>query len=332
MTKKPLRDILLTMLTPTLDFHLQPNTVNDGVTQSELSMKDECSLKWNFRYNNRLNKADYFDWNLFVGASWHEFQQIWRESKGVCDVTKLIIPANVNFNRAIRNSEFEEELEYWTYVLPAYQEAYALLYKEEAKHEWLLVEKELTAEWEGFKVRGKIDLMSESPRFIRDFKTTSSAWLTSPDGWHFKLQFMLYCWLVWKSYPEWAAKPFQFQLDMMQKPGLKQTKADATLAGHIRRVVADVKARAADFYLKRTPHQIFPENIKRFEETVLTPKLRALALVQDNPEETLPLITNPNTNACNAYGKRCEFYDICDKGWDYGKHFFLQRDQKHEEL
>lgn len=317
---------------PILNYALQPDTIRDGVTQSELSMKDECALKWNFRYNNRLNRADYFAWPLFVGASWHEFQDVWRTSQGNCDVTKFILPKSPVIPKDGRNSEFEAELEYWTHVLPAYQEAYAKQYKEEAKHPWKLVEKELKAEHLGFEIRGKIDLMSDMPRFIRDFKSTASAWLTSPDGWHFKLQFMLYCWLVWKNFPEWASQPFMFQLDMMQKPGLKQTKADATWAGHIRRVVGDVKTRAAEYYLKRTSHEIRPENIRRFEEHVLTPKIQALALVRDNPEETIALITNPNTNACNAFGNRCEFYDICDKGWDAGKFFFLRRVTKHEEL
>lgn len=320
------------MTSPKLDLSLQQDTIADGVTQSELSMKDECSLKWNYRYNNRLVRADYFSWPLFVGASWHEFQDVWRKSKGVCDVTKFIMPPSCPLPKDGRNSEFEQELEYWTHVLPAYQESYALIYKEEAKHEWKLIEAELQAEYLGFQIRGKIDLMSEMPRFIRDFKSTASAWLTSPDGWHFKLQFMLYCWLVSKNFPEWAAKPFQFQLDMMQKPGLKQTLKDGSWAGHIRRVVGDVKTRAAEYYLKRTPHEIRPENIKHFEATVLTPKIQQWALVRDNSDETLSLITNPNTNACNAFGNRCEFYDICDKGWDVSKFFFLRREVKHQEL
>lgn len=320
------------MATPILQLALQPDTIKDGITQSELSMKDECAFKWNLRYNNRLNRADYFSWPLFVGAAWHEFQERWRNGKGSCDVTKFVLPASVTIPKDGRDSEFEKWLEYWTYVLPAYQEAYATVYAGEEKHDWKLVEQELSAEHLGFIIRGKIDLMSDSPRFIRDFKSTASSWLTSPDGWHFKLQFMLYCWLVWKNFPEWAAKPFTFQLDMMQKPGLKQTAADGTWGGHIRRVVLDVKKRAAEYYLERTSHPILVENIRRFEEHVLTPKIQALALVRDNPDETISLITNPNTNACNAFGNRCEFYDICDKGWDAGKFFFLRRDKKHEEL
>lgn len=319
------------MNTPKLNLSLQPDTLKDGVTQSELSMQDECSLKWNFRYNNRFNRADYFSWPMFVGAVWHEFQQVWREAKGNCDVTKFTMPTSVKLPTSGRNSEFEEKLDYWQAVLPAYQETYALLYKEEATHKWELIEKELSAEYIGFKIRGKIDLMSLSPKFIRDFKSTSSAWLISPDGWQFKLQFMLYCWLVSKNFPDFTKKTFAFQLDMMQRPGLKQTKVDGTPAGHIRRVIADIKSRP-EFYLRRTSYDIQPENIDRFETNVLLPKLQRFALARDNPEEGLSIITNPNTNACNNFGHPCEFYDICNKGWDVAKFFFLRREVKHEEL
>lgn len=319
------------MTTPKLNLHLAPSTLKYGFTQSELSLMDECSLKWNFRYNNLLKKANTFEWHFWIGQSWHEFQDAWRKSKGNCDVTKLTIPKGVELPTDGRDSEFEATLDYWTQVLPAYQETYARLYREEATHDWALIEQVVETEFMGFKLLGKIDLVSNKPKFIRDFKSTVSAWLISPDGWHFKLQFMFYCWLMSKNYPAFTSKPFDFQIDIMQKPGLKQTKADATWAGHIRRVVSDVKARG-DFYLTRSSQQIQPENIQRFETNVLVPKLQRIALVRDNPEEALSIITNPNTNSCHAFGNRCEFYDVCEKGWDAGKFFFTNREIKHVEL
>lgn len=329
MTETSLCAILTTMKAPTLNLAIQPTTLSDGVTQSELSLLDECALKWNLRYNNRLNRTDSFAWPLFVGSAWHQFQETWRKTKGVCDLTKAMLP--IIGKDVLRNADFEEELDYWTAVLPAYQLAYAKLYKEEATYPWLLVEEELTGEHLGFKLRGKIDLACDKPHFIRDFKSTASAWLISPDGWHFKLQFMMYCWLMRANYPKFVGKPFDFQLDIMQKPALKQTKADGTPAGHNRRVYGDVLARP-EFYLTRKSYTILPEMIQRFEDNVLTPKLQRLALARDNPDEAGSIITNPNTNACNAFGNRCEFMDNCEKGWDVAKFFFTQRDKKHEEL
>lgn len=314
----------------TLTFIPQVNLecIKEGFTQSELSLKDECALKWNFRYNNRLERNE-FQWSFFVGAAWHNFQQKWREKKGEIDLTKIDITGMKK--GVMQDSEFDKWLEYWSQVIPAYQQAYAQIYFEEANDEWLIIEQELEATVHGYRIRGKIDLASAKYMFIRDFKTTVSTWLTSPQGWHFKLQFMTYCWLMYKNFPNWQ-KSFNFQLETMQKPRLKQTKEDGTWTGHIRRVCQDIKERAAIFYLQRQQVTIQPENIRHFEETVLKPKIELLHLAIENPEAGISIVTNPNTNACNSFGKQCEFFEICEKGFNVGRHFFHQRDKKHNEL
>lgn len=308
---------------------IHAQTLQDGLTQSELSMHDECAMKWNARYNNLLELSGRFNWPFFTGQAYHNFQQEFHSNSN-CDITKFVppvIPSDV-----ARDSEFEMQLDYWSQVIPAYQKVYAQLYKEEKNHFWFIVEKELSATLLDFKLRGKIDLASEEkPRFIRDYKYSKSAWLISPDGWSFKLQFMMYCWLMVKNYPDWKKKAFDFQMDIAQKPGLKQTKADGTWAGHIRRVCADIQERP-EFYFRRNTATIQPEAIVRFEDTVLVPKLQRFALVRDNPVEAESLITNMNTNACNAFGNRCEFWEICEKGWDVAKFFFINRQVKHQEL
>ena len=315
---------------PILDLRLQERTAAEGFTQSELSLMDECMLKWNFRYNNLLTREGEFNWSHFVGGAWHMFQQLWRQSKGEFDLEHAIFPVIPKGTKM--DSDFEKTHEYWTHVLPAYQLAYAKMYSEEAKHSWMIIEEELSAQHLGFTIRGKIDLASDKLRFIRDFKTTVSAWLTSPNGWHFKLQFMLYCWLMVKNNPDWLKKDFQFQLDVMQKPGLKETKADGSWAGHIRRVCADVQKERPEYYLTRQSSLVSRDALARFEDNVLTPKIQKLALIAENPDETLCLLTNPNTNACNSFGNQCEFFEVCEKGWDAGKFFFRNRPTKHEEL
>lgn len=317
-------------ITPILNYYLSPTALADGFTQSELSLMDECMMKWNLRYNNLLTREGVFQWSHFVGGAWHKFQELWRLSKGEFDLDEAIFPEIPPETK--RDSEFEKWYEYWTHVMPAYQRAYAKMYPEEATHDWMIIEQELQAEHLGFLIRGKIDLASDKPRFIRDFKSTVSAWLTSPNGWHFKLQFMLYCWLMVKNNPDWLKKDFQFQMDLMQKPGLKETKADASWAGHIRRVCADIEKERPEYYLTRQSSLVSRESLARFEDNVLTPKIQRLALIAENPEETLCLLTNPNTNACNSFGNPCEFFEICEKGWDAGKFFFRNRSTKHEEL
>ncbi len=316
--------------TLTFDPHVLPRTIKDGFTQSELSLFDECPLKWNYRYNNLFQLAGSFEWSHFIGGAWHAFQEKWRKTKGEMDLTKAIFePLPKEFSR---DTEWEKWMAYWTDVLPAYQLAYAKMYKGEDKHEWEIVEQELSHEILGYKIRGKIDLASAKPRFIRDFKTTVSAWLISPNGWHFKLQFMTYCWLIARNYPKtWGKEQFSFQMDIMQKPGLKETKGDGSWAGHIRRVVKDVAERP-EFYMTRNSALITPDAIQRFEENVLTPKIQRLALAVENPEEGLPIVTNPNTNSCNSFGNQCEFFEMCEKGFNVGRHHFTHRAAKHEEL
>lgn len=309
-----------------LDLSFDPSTLNEGVTQSELSLLDECPTKWNLRYNKKLKKKDFFDWSFYVGTAWHEFQERWRKEKGNFDLTKCTppeIPSNV-----ARDSSFEEDLDYWTYVLPAYQQAYAHLYKDEINHPWFIIEQELKYNFLDIELRGKIDLASDKPRFIRDFKSTSSAWLITPTGWHFKFQFMLYCWLMVKNHPTWSKKQFDFQMDIMQKPALRQTKGE-TFVQHIRRVCQDIVARP-EFYLRRSTYPILPEQIEHFEKNILTPKIQKYLLA--SKPEGISIITDHNTNACNNFGKTCEFFEVCEKGWEAGQFFFERRHAKHVEL
>lgn len=324
---------------PVLDLSLQPFTIASGFTQSELSMFDECAFKWNLRYNNLLEKRDQFNWPFFVGTSWHRFQQNWRIALGKYD-TSLFTPPEIPKNIP-RDSEFEQTLEYWSEVLPTYQKEYAKFYRGEETLVHLIIEKELSAEFLGFKLRGMLDLAYDKSdkRYILDFKSTSSAWLISPNGWHFKLQFMLYCWLMIKNYPGWKGKQFEFKLDIMQKPGLKQTQKE-NWAQHIQRVQKDIASRP-EYYFTRQTQLITPDAIERFELEVLTPKLERLIMARDHKFilKTLkhllldsPILTNKNTNACNMFGKQCEFFEVCEKGWDAGKFFFEQRKEKHQEL
>lgn len=318
---------------PTFSLTLNALTLNEGITQSELSLKDECSFKWNLNYNNRLTRNDYFNWPLQVGQGWHNFQELWRAEKGGFDIeSRNYFPSVAD--DVMKDTEFDKWQAYWDVILPAYCLAYAKLYKGEEKMDYYIIEQEVEVEFRGFKLRGKIDLAYDGNggRFIRDFKSTSSAWLISPDGWHYKLQFMFYCWLVWKLNPDFVGEQVQFQLDMMQRPALKQTKADGTWEGHIRRVALDVRDRAAEYYLTRKSALITIEQIKRFEVEVLIPKLDQFQLVIDNPELAVSIISNKNTNACNNFGKPCEFAEICKTGWDSGKFFFSNREQKHREL
>lgn len=217
------------MQPPILDFQLQAETLADGVTQSELSLFDECAIKWNLRYNNRLTRADYFVDYFYIGHAWHVFQEEWRKAKGDCDLTKCYFPA---IPKTIpQTTELEKTIVYWNGVMPSYQQTYASLYREEAKHPWMILEKELQAEYLGVLIRGKIDLASDKPRFIRDFKSTASTWLIAHDGWNFKLQFMLYCWLMVKNYPDWGEGCFRVSVGHDAKTGVKRNQSGWKLGG-----------------------------------------------------------------------------------------------------
>lgn len=313
-----------------MDYSIRPETLTEGFTQTELGTMDDCARKWNLGYNNKLERKDFFDWNLWIGELWHTFQHSWRSTKGKINpkiVEEPVIPKNI-----ARTSDFEQELDYWMNVMPTFQEEYIKFYAGEQKLDYLILEEELSAEFLGFKIRGKLDLVDAKKRFIRDFKTTSSAWFIAPDGWHFKLQFMVYCWLMSKNHPEFTKDVFEFQLCILQKPALKKTDKE-TWPQHIQRTKADIQKRP-EFYFQRKPAIIEPKMIRHFEETVLTPKIMLIIGAQEQEKITGDqyILSNPNTNHCNAYNRKCQFWEICEKGWESGKHFFVERDKKHREL
>ena len=320
------------MENPALSLKWHDRTFTEGFTQSELSLFDECALKHNFRYNNLLERQDTMNWYFYIGDAWHTFQQKLRQAKGNIDFNICYfpeIPPNVT-----RDNVFEQQLDLWNNIMPAYQAAYAKLYAAELADDFFIIEKELSVKFNGFTIRGKVDLASNKKGnvFIRDFKTTKSAWFLTKEGWHFKLQFMLYSWLMLKCYPEWRQFPFfNFQMDIMQKPALKQTKNE-TWPAHVQRVKADIFARAEEHYFDRQTAPMTPEAIDRFEKEVLIPKVNILNLIFENRDDMLPVITNPNTNACNAFNTQCEFFHICDKGWKVARGNFSLRNAKHQEL
>src|SRR5258708_6140930 len=118
-------------------FLVTPATLEAGFTQSELSLMDECTLKWQYRYNNLMSK-DLFDLNLFVGSAWHNFQENWRRSKGEYPADSFT-PPELKAG-TLRDSEFEQKLEYWSEILPAYQLTYIKLYKGEEKENYFVIE------------------------------------------------------------------------------------------------------------------------------------------------------------------------------------------------
>ena len=310
-------------------YTIRKETLAGGVTQSELACLDGCPMKWNLRYNNLLQLRGAWSWQMAVGNAIHEFMR--DRYRGLDADTEKVRWPEIGED-VYRSNEWEMEYTFWNGVIVAMQRAYVRRYKEEeTTMEYDIVEQIVSREFMGFNLIGLIDgkgtCLVDSKQFIKDHKVTTRPDLMAPMGWDMMFQFMFYSWLC---EPMLKGETFDFILNVLRKPALRQTQRES-YEGFVRRCSLDIIKRP-DFYFVREPRPITRGAIRRFEEYVLKPKLQRLKLVRDYPELAYPIITVPDTNNCFSYNQLCEFYGICKNGWDIESYEYTQRPAKHTEL
>lgn len=300
--------------------------LEDGITQSELTVLDDCKMKWNLSYNNLVTRRGGWNWPIEVGSAFHYFAESFYKSilnKSDCDPSVIVM--DKPDEDVLQDSDFEQKMEYWTGVLGAMQRAYTKLYQNDLKLiEPEIIEQVIVREYRGYTFTAKIDLTGKSPQTRRlqmDHKTTSSINDIVEDGWDFRLQFNFYPWMLAET-----QMPDTFIINAIRRPALKQTKAELHRA-FINRIANDINARPLD-YFRRESVPINPAKIKHFQETVLDPKIDFINRAASYPE----LLVNKNTNHCRAYHTTCGFLPICRTSWEAEQFQFKIRDTKHVEL
>lgn len=313
---------------------LLPKTVEEGFTQSEITTADECGMKWNLKYNHLLQKPDSYSFPLMVGHVLHDaWEQIYKTGFERYNIAPLQYPEG-----AIPSLADTGKYEYWTEVIPAMLKAYVHYWKGQGDLENLEIislEEEISIEFLGFILRGKIDMTIRSRKIkskfplILDHKSSAKLDRKTVVGFDFRFQFLFYLWLKWKKYPK--TKFYGYAVNMMKKPEIRPTQKE-NLQTFAHRVFTDMLARP-EMYFYREYYNISLATLQRFELTVVVPKIERFRLGLEQPDLFPLLFEEMNTNHCDRIGYGlCEFIDICRFGFDQMGHLYRTQDHKHPEL
>ena len=310
---------------------IKPLILSEGFTQSELSTMGACYQKWHWRYNMLLEKAGMYFMSLMVGSDFHDAMEQFYSTKG-----KRVAVATLQFDEDVVPSLVDlQVLDYWNHVLPMMVKAYAIYY--ESDHEkWEIeqIEEEVSIEFEGFRLRGKIDLRfrESSGRYILDHKTAARLNRDVVAGWDFRFQFMFYLWLKVKQDPK--NKLDGYYINAVKKPELRVKKTES-IQEFAQRCFEDM-VQEPEKYFYRDRYPIADDVLAHFEKAVVRPRL---ALIRALNDQNIPLelrksiLYNKNTDECQHYtGAPCPFLDLCRFGYQKMGFLYRRRDQKHLEL
>lgn len=308
---------------------IRPETFEHGFTQSEIGTWDDCAEKWYLGYNQQLEKVGGFEWHFVYGDAVHESLSGFY-TNGEMQVATLQFPAGV-----VLTASEEMERDMWQGILEIQMQQYARHYADDldAWTPWC-VEEVVEYEFQGVKLRGKIDLGysvdGQPGNNLSDHKTYG---LDDYEGWNFRFQFMFYWWLAQKAK---KIKIGKFIVNGIRKPQLRLKKDESVEAFKVR--VLQAMIQEPDKYFTRHPLHMMKNSMEHFEERVLRPKIERIKLVRgltvDHASDMIveSLVRNQNTHNCVKYGSTCEFLPICKHGSLREGHFYERREHKHTEL
>lgn len=323
------------------DFHLNPDLLTEGITQSEMQTLDNCPERWNNRYNLMIEKKGEFAWSTTYGGWIHSALEEWYSSG--CRQYSL----NFNFRHKplSPNPEWRREKEYYEALAEVQMQVYTSFYKNDKKVLRLKdakVEEIVRLEYEFddrvFLLTGMIDMLvyHEGRRgfFTLDHKTSQRMDRSTVMGWDFRFQFMFYCWLAKKKWPK--IKILGWIPNGIKKPQLRWNQDKEDLQEHMARVRTDM-LEFPDKYFYRDVLPFTKNAIERFERVSLRPKLIRYKLLTDpkTPMEVkVALGRNQNSDYCVKYGAKyaCPYLPLCQKGPEINGFMYQKREHKHEEL
>lgn len=311
---------------------LNPDSLAQGFTQSELVLMDACQEKWYRQYNQMLRQRGTFEWWSVYGTAVHtSLQSYYAYGDGRYELATLQIPEDV-----ILTAADESKLIYYRELLRIQIERYARFWIEDFTDFKIVRNEEIIkVHHEGIDFSGKLDLViedTEQRTGPMDHKTSA---MFTPEifaGWNFRFQFLFYAWLWWKHSGE---LPNTIWWNGIRKPQLRQKQNEPQESLMVR--IEQAMVQVPEDYLKR---QMLPIDdplayLKHFEKRILGPKLSRLRLLTEPTTSGIiieSLARNMNTSNCVRFGKPCEFIKLCEHGWKAEGMSFVQRENKHEEL
>ena len=299
------------------------------VTQSEISLWDDCPEKWYRAYAQQLElKNAKPSWSLIYGTAVHQVIDDWWQGKTIDFANlQLDIPTN-----CILDADDEAEKQYYTALLRIQMARYTTYYQDDKKDLKIISNEQiLSLPYEGFILKGKIDRVWKDKKkvVLCDTKTAGRISMETYEGWHFKFQFMFYVWLLFKCTGQ---KVDELIVDAVVKPALRRKQNESVQDLH-GRILSDM-IQEPKKYFQRVPLTIYKGTLERFEEEILRPKINRLKLLTSNTDSAIVdvLTRNKNTNNCHKYGTTCSFLPLCVHGPGAEMFRYVKRDIKHVEL
>lgn len=319
-----------------LDFEINPESLADGLTQSEMQTWDNCAEKWYLGYNLMLHKQGKFSWPLAYGGWIHGALEEFYTTRG----KRWSLDCKIKDRNFVSHESLADE-DYWKGVAEVQMACYASHFKHDCKiMKPIAVEEIIDFTFEGIRLKGMVDifaqdLTSKKPAYyVWDHKTTGRIDKTTVFGWDFRFQFMFYCWLATKI-DKWKDLPCKgFIINAIKKPQLRQG-TNETLNGFLQRLQIDMQQRPENYYY-REKLLLKTGNLDHFENQILRPKLNRIKLLHDpkvSHEIKTIILRNKNTDHCvSKFGSVCEFLPACQYGLEIEGHQFRKRENKHQEL
>lgn len=314
-----------------------------GLTQSEMMTKMNCPRKWFLRYVLLKKKQGSFSWPLLFGDAVHRMLE--RYYRGA-DVDAEVPDFRFEEDVLLRPDQTEEH-EYWrglARLMVLYHNKFWRRFDDGM--EILANEEEVSYEYRGFTLRGKIDLcIRPTPKdgiFPMDHKTSYIFDESVFAGWSFRFQFLYYAWLWWKVKGRYPAGMY---VNAIRKPGERRSKTKKeTVQDFLDRIEANIKGDPWSYY-KRERLPFDRTTLQRFETYTLDPIITQYEMLQwiincrkeeiDDPTTWGPLdsfLLSMNTDHCHAWNRPCEFLDLCAHNFEDHAGEYISMAVKHPEL
>lgn len=320
------------------------NSLTEGLTQSEIMTRMNCPRKWFFRYVLQKKKQGSFSWALLFGDAIHKMlERYYRGADVEAEVPEFRFEDDV-----ILRPDQTEEHEYWkqlAHVIVKEHNRYWFPFDDQM--EILANEEEISYNYEGFNLRGKIDMcIRPSPHdgiFPMDHKTTYQFDSHIFDGWSFRFQFLFYSWLWWKVKGRYPAGVY---VNAIRKPAERRSiKKQETVEAFVERIHQNIIMDPQN-YFKRERLPFDAGTLERFEIYTLNPIINQFKVLSRFSKydsdymayrpvlcSTLDsLLLAMNTDHCHQYNRSCEFLDLCANNLADHAAEYIDMKHKHPEL
>ena len=318
-------------------------SLDEGLTQSEIMTRMNCPRKWFYRYVWQKKKQGSFSWPLLFGDAVHKMLEAYYRGR---DVNAEVPEFRFEEDVILRPDQTEEHM-YWRALAHVLVEAHnRYWFKFDNQMEILANEEEIHYNYEGFNLKGKIDMCirpsTKDGVFPLDHKTTYQFDSHIFDGWSFRFQFLFYAWLWWKVKKRYPAGIY---VNAIRKPAERRSvKKQETVEEFIKRIEQNIVLEP-EKYFKRERLPFGPGTLERFEEYTLNPIINQFGMVDgitkcteaDFRDEDLArtvdsLLLAINTDHCHQYNRSCEFLDLCANNLQDHAAEYIDMKQKHPEL